>query len=406
MTNPQGYMFISYRSTQLPVVLRLRRRLEEFGIPVWHDKDSMPPGMLEKGMRDAVRHEDCAGAIVWLSRDVAASTAIQRIELPEIFQRVQRDDQFFVGLCLADGLTFDTAQAVIASQYSNINVKSFLLLPIGDSSTEADDIENVSRLLLEKRLSNITSRLEAAAPLRIYVAGHVAPPATVQHALVMDYRPLFERRIATGANWARILSALDFAASSVARHAQGRVVLAEGRPQLSLALALGYAFRTPRGIQANWQQINPDSTSQEWSLESLSEPQGFGIKSSTDLLHGQDMAVLIGITNDPGPTFDASASVLPRFGVVIRLSPKDGRFPASVRSSSEASALTQAILREIRSVVRETRLQGSIHFFIAGPAGVAFLLGRQLNTLGTVHCYEHEASGLIGVYRPNLTMNT
>ncbi len=44
MTNPQGYMFISYRSTRLPAILCLRRKLGELGIPVWHDKDNMPPG--------------------------------------------------------------------------------------------------------------------------------------------------------------------------------------------------------------------------------------------------------------------------------------------------------------------------------------------------------------------------
>ena len=92
MTNPQGYMFISYRSTRLPAILCLRRKLGELGIPVWHDKDNMPPGMLEQGMTNAIRNKDCAGAIVWLSKDMIESAAIQRIELPEILHRVQRGD--------------------------------------------------------------------------------------------------------------------------------------------------------------------------------------------------------------------------------------------------------------------------------------------------------------------------
>ena len=60
----------------------------------------------------------------------------------------------------------------------------------------------------------------------------------------------------------------------------------------------------------------------------------------------------------------------------------------------------------MRVVIREARLQGSAHLFIAAPAGFAFLLGRQLNTFGKVYCYEHEATDPIGVYRNNLAMST
>ena len=100
------------------------------------------------------------------------------------------------------------------------------------------------------------------------------------------------------------------------------------------------------------------------------------------------------------------AAMLPRFGAVIRATPRDKTFPARIGAGSDASSLTQAIVREMRTVIYEYKLQGSVHLFVAGSAGLAFLLGRQLNTFGKVYCYEHQATGPIGVYRPNLVMDT
>jgi hypothetical protein len=39
-----------------------------------------------------------------------------------------------------------------------------------------------------------------------------------------------------------------------------------------------------------------------------------------------------------------------------------------------------------------------VHLYIAGPAGLAFMLGQLSNTLGDVHLYEHQQSDATGVY--------
>ena len=68
--------------------------------------------------------------------------------------------------------------------------------------------------------------------------------------------------------------------------------------------------------------------------------------------------------------------------------------------------MSQAIVAKVRGVVTEYRLKGSIHLFIAGPAGLAFLIGQQLNTFGTITVYEHVADGPIGLYRQSLQFNS
>ena len=221
--------------------------------------------------------------------------------------------------------------------------------------------------------------------------------------MVIDCHGLFNGRFAADEDWqSRILPALDSVARSIAQHAPGRAVIADGSPQLSLALVLGYALRTPRGLQASWLQTNPNATSQQWTIDSTESNQNFVFEHDIDRLNGQDLAVLVGVTHNPQPTFDASAGTLPRFGAVIRVSPRDGKYPAEISASSEASSLSKAIVSEIRDMIYTNSLQGSVHLFVAGPAGLAFLLGQQLNTFGTVFFYEHEATGPIGNYRQSL----
>lgn len=403
MVNFQGYMFISYRSTQSPIILRITQRLREYGIPVWHDKTDMPPGMLEQSMTEAIRSEDCSGALVWLSKDVESSVAMQQIELPEIFDRVRRTENFLPVFCLADGLAFDDAQNAISSSYSNVNLKSYLLQPFGDQNKEPEDIEHLAQTVLSRRIELLHSVLPEGENLRIHIAGHAEPIESTEHALIIDYHPLFDGRFAADSDWIlRILPALDSIAGAFAQYAPGRGVIADGSPQLSLALAFGYALRTPRGVQASWLQSNPHSTSQPWAIDSSQVDHDFRFDHDVDRLRGQDIAVIIGVTHNPQPTFNASAQTLPQFGAVIRVTPLSEEYPAEISSSSKGSSLSKAIVSEIRAVIYQYSLQGSVHLFLAGPAGLAFLLGQQLNTFGTVFFYEHEPTGPIGTYRQGL----
>ena len=53
----------------------------------------------------------------------------------------------------------------------------------------------------------------------------------------------------------------------------------------------------------------------------------------------------------------------------------------------------------IRDARREYGGVGTVHVFVAVPAGLAFLVGQLLNTLGQVQTYEHVAADGSGRYR-------
>ena len=52
-----------------------------------------------------------------------------------------------------------------------------------------------------------------------------------------------------------------------------------------------------------------------------------------------------------------------------------------------------------RSARRDCGNIGTIHLFMAVPAGVAMLIGQLLNTFGSVQTYEHVTTRWQGQYR-------
>jgi len=53
---------------------------------------------------------------------------------------------------------------------------------------------------------------------------------------------------------------------------------------------------------------------------------------------------------------------------------------------------------EDRELLPEPR--GTIHLFLAVPAGLAVMIGQTLNTFGPIQTYEHVGTDAVGVYKP------
>jgi hypothetical protein len=54
----------------------------------------------------------------------------------------------------------------------------------------------------------------------------------------------------------------------------------------------------------------------------------------------------------------------------------------------------------MRTARREYGSIGTVHLFMAAPAGTAVLVGQLLNTLGAVQTYEHLSIDGSGCYKP------
>lgn len=48
---------------------------------------------------------------------------------------------------------------------------------------------------------------------------------------------------------------------------------------------------------------------------------------------------------------------------------------------------------------------GTVHLFVAAPAGLAMLIGQVLNTFGAIQTYEHVSNDGSGHYAPAALLN-
>jgi hypothetical protein len=106
----------------------------------------------------------------------------------------------------------------------------------------------------------------------------------------------------------------------------------------------------------------------------------------------QDIAVVVSVVGDARPAFSRVQKHLPPLADVLVVEAA-GRGLDLRWSCEDASAAAWATMRELRAVLEELRACRAVHLFIAGPAGLAFLLGRLANTLPKVVVYEHVPSG-------------
>jgi hypothetical protein len=78
------------------------------------------------------------------------------------------------------------------------------------------------------------------------------------------------------------------------------------------------------------------------------------------------------------------------------------------RTPGEATDVALAVQDGMRTARREYGNIGTVHLFMAAPAGLAMLIGQLLNTFGSVQTYEHvtvDGSGhykLAALLRPNV----
>jgi hypothetical protein len=130
-----------------------------------------------------------------------------------------------------------------------------------------------------------------------------------------------------------------------------------------------------------------------WSSNASRKPVAPPVVSRVPLDAGTDLAVAIGIAVDPtaAVTQYLRDSAIPVAELVVFL-PQDGAHDQAVRVPGEAVAYAQ----EIRNAVRlelERHSSERIHLYLAGPGGLALLLGHRWNRLAPTTVYEHLGPG-------------
>jgi hypothetical protein len=226
------------------------------------------------------------------------------------------------------------------------------------------------------------------------------PPFELGTALTLEWSARFTDKEATPETWRdTLLPALGRIAKAIRQHAPGRDVEAFGLPTLPAAAALGCAFLSTSGLRASWRQITSGLSDQLWTLAQRREDSGFKSRIVSKDPSARDIAVLVSVADNTEPVFAAYQKNLPPLRALVHVT-RPGAFPQVIRTPGEATDVAFAVQDGMRIARRDYGNIGTVHLFMAAPAGLAMLIGQLLNTFGSVQTYEHVTVDGSGQYRP------
>jgi hypothetical protein len=399
MTDPTGLSFLSYRRARIEDASLLIAAQHDVGVPTWQDINNLGEGHTDAQLREILSENRIANAIAYLTPDVRESVVITKTELPGILKRAEAKDGFFAVPVAAGGLAYDQVTDVVGDYVGVHDLSQWNVLKVGSSPLGADDAALIARRVLRDRLMAIHRALPSDEPLRVSLHTRTPPAHVAGTALCLDWTHRFESREASQESWNdRLLPALKAVGRHIRSHAPGHLVVAEGFCALPAALALGATFLSTSGTDAGWSQYSARRPFQFWSLASAPEESGFALSISSADPSGDDVAVLVSVASDVEPAFAASRKDFPRFRAVLQIRP-EGCFPRDIENAGQAVSIACQVAQGLRQVREQYQARGTIHLFLAIPAGLAFLIGQSLNTMGPVQTYEHIPIDGVGRYR-------
>jgi hypothetical protein len=196
-----------------------------------------------------------------------------------------------------------------------------------------------------------------------------------------------------------LLPALETIAQVCEEHAPGRRIVAEGLCALPAAIALGSTFLATRRLSLSWRQISPNRPPEFWSLDAKPALSGFEAQISHNNPAGDDLALLVSVASNVEPAFAATRPQLDQLrGLVVVAKP--GIYPHDLETAGQARDVVRVVVEGLRRARDLLQPKGTLHLFLAVPAGLAMMIGQMLNTFGPVQTYEHMPTDAVGVYEP------
>lgn len=391
MTDAKGLCFLSYRRARSSEADLLVGALRDRGIPTWQDISDLATAPTEDELRRVLSDPATASAILFVTPEVEHSAIIRDVEAPYIVRRHLNNDGFFAVPVAAGGLSYSDLGRVLGPNVGPTHLPSWNV-----HRTKTDPIDHaaaseVADLVLKQRVAALDHQLPSGEALRIAVATRAPLPKLSTAALSVDLTHRFAGRTATASAWnTNMLPGMRAIVLALQSQAHARDVELSGLVALPAVVALGAAFLSVRGTRARWIQDQQTfgKPRESWGLHVPRHPSGYKVQTHSRIPGAKDLAVLVSVAADVTSDFNVTSSSLPDLRAVISVSPPAAgtRTPLTAGEAVDVAHLTIDAIRSARTTYHTL---GTIHLFLAVPAGLAMMIGQLLNTFGPIQTYEH-----------------
>jgi hypothetical protein len=392
VTNATGVCFLSYSRKRADEAALLVAALRDHGVPTWQDISHLASGQTEEELRSILTDENTASAILFVTPEVEKSDFIRNVEAPLVFERHLQRDGFWMIVVAAGGLHYGDVPRVLGQRIGPIdpagwNTQELLQNPITDA--EAAEIAEVA---LSHRLDAISKQLDLDDPLKLALSTRAELPMKPGSGLAADLTHRFAGRIAHPGAWDHILRGFRFIRRGIQKRLPDRLIECSGPLCLPAAVALGVEFMPQSRLRAVWVQeqlkfgINPEV----WGLHVTKTISGFKEEMHPANIGGTDLALVVSVTHEPRAVID---DVRATFGSTVPFRAFVHVHSGSRRqiTAGEAADIACLAANAVANAQSTFKVRGRVHLFLAVPAGLAFMIGQLLNTVGEVQTYEHLA---------------
>lgn len=384
MTDPTGHVFLSYKHEQKDVATFLQTELERHGVPIWRDIFDLKPEPLRDEIIEQLENPETASGIALVSDGVTDSDIILNDELPGFKNRWDADDDFFVVVVLCPDVDVGDAKSILDEAPILHGFSAWKMLPL--EATTSEKATKIIETGLAERIERIDEYLADGVPIECSLDTYESPAHDIDPAIAIDWSQSFEQGPPSQDVWdQRLIPALARVTDSLNQNAPGRPLRFRGHTRLAAAFAVGYCLPTTRQVPATWLQPTDSAGSTEWTLDIETEESGVEGDLQRRPNHGSELAVLVNIATDVQPELNQMHDELPDFNAVLRLTPEAG--PDVDLTPAQAAHAADVFRTEVRGAIKKLPNTSTIHLFMAGPMGLAFLFGQNSNALRPIQTY-------------------
>jgi hypothetical protein len=397
VTNPSGVCFISYSRKRSSEVAAIVSCLHEHGVPTWRDITDLGSTQTETEISETLNSPETASAILFVTPEIAESNYVRSIEAPMVFQRARSNDGFSLMVIAAGGLKYEDVGQTLGPGTGPVDPSTWNILrcphdPITDNDTRA-----IAERALDQRLKALGRQTAPDdPPLTIQVTTRGPAERCKDNELVVDFSHRFSERLASDAAWnEHILPGLRSIKTALRKHNGGRKIQCSGKLCLPAAVALGIELMPQSGIESAWLQeqgtfgLKPE----EWNLQATVPNDGSGLGSAKypSEVGSNEVALLVAVppydikrvTDDVRAAF---GNRIPFRGIVQVY--REGEGPIT---AGQAVQIARRAVYECKAATSSWNVRGTVHLFLAVPAGLAFMIGQLCNAMGELQTYEYLA---------------
>lgn len=244
--DPTDPVFISYRQSDgTATCAELAWLLRAAGIPVWRDKDDLPPGDTVQRLLEAMA-AGLSGAVLVITPDVEKSTVVRETESPQLIDLHQNHPEFILGIANAvegkpGSLDYGAPDRLLAKPKDTLS-------GVDQTSADRDGLIALTGKIMLQRISGLVDSVAATdGVFTISVQTRNTPQVYDRTGAELDIRlrPGSHQRLPSADGLRDLANVNRFLATAVTR-TSARVVRITGGAHLSIAVTIGATFPSTR----------------------------------------------------------------------------------------------------------------------------------------------------------------